>query len=106
MTAKTNAFERRKYPRVARILSIQYRLKRSKYKDADKTTWYNSNTHDMSVEGVAFITSRAFMVGDILELQVVMSGILNVVSAEGKIVRIEEKKRDKYLIGVQLKKHF
>lgn len=106
MTAKTNTAERRKYPRVARILSIQYRLKKSVYKEADKTTWYNSSTHDMSVDGVAFMTDRSFMVGDILELQVVMSGILSVVSAEGKIVRIEDKKRGKYLIGMQLKKYF
>ncbi len=106
MTEKTTPPERRRYPRIERILSIQYRLKKSKQKNADKTTWYNSNTHDMSVEGVSFVAPRPFFPGDILELQVVMSGVLNVVSAEGKIVRIEDKKRGKYLIGIQLRKHF
>jgi len=105
MTAKTQVSERRKYPRVERILSVQYRVKRSKMAEEDKTTWYNSNTYDMSVDGLAFIASRPFLVGDILELRVVMSGVLDVVRAHGRIVRVEDMTKGRYLVGVQLKKH-
>ena len=63
-------------------------------------------TTDMSANGIAFESTIPFLAGDVLALQVVLSGVLDVVKAEAKVIRVEEKKAGKlYIIAVELKKH-
>lgn len=98
--------EQRRHERVKRALAMQFRLKKSKQKGVDTDTWYLSMTTDMSASGIAFESTVPFLPGDILELQVVMSGVIDVVKAEGKVIRSEEKKSDDlYVVAVELKKH-
>lgn len=98
--------ERRRHVRVERALAIQFRIKKSTNPKADKDTWHLSMTTDMSANGVAFESAVPFGINDILELQVVMSGVLDVVRGEGKVVRVEEiQPNELYLVAVELKNH-
>ena len=99
---KTAAEDRRIYIRAKRVLSIQFRLFKSKIKNLDRT-WHLSTTYDMSVGGIAFYTDKEFRKGDILEVEVVMSGVLNIFKGFGKVVRVERKKGAAYfLIALKL----
>ncbi|OGX27605.1 MAG: hypothetical protein A2787_02650 [Omnitrophica WOR_2 bacterium RIFCSPHIGHO2_01_FULL_48_9] len=97
---KQSVEERRNGIRAKRILSIQYRLvKKSKNKD---NNWRLSTTEDMSVTGLAFLSEQAFTPGDILEVQVVMSGVLDIYNGLAKVVRTDRKREAAYyLVGVK-----
>jgi hypothetical protein len=93
--------ERRKALRARRILSIQYRLVKSRYKEGD-IQWHLSTTHDMSILGLAFLSDVPYAIDDVLEIQVVMSGILDIYKGYGKVVRVERKATGAfYLIAVK-----
>lgn len=101
------AKERRSYERIKRALAIQFRLRNGKNGRMDTDRWHLSMTIDMSAGGIAFQSSVPFSVGDMLELHVVMSGIVDVVKATGKIVRVEELAPGQlYSIAVQFTKRF
>ena len=98
---KQSVAERRQGIRAKRILSIQYRLVKSKVPNKSHE-WYLSTTQDMSVSGLSFLSEHAFMPGDILEVKVVMSGILDIYNGQAKVVRTERKKTAAYyLVGVR-----
>ncbi len=87
---KTSAKDRRTAIRAKRILSIQYRLHKSQLKKADRS-WHLSTTHDMSAVGLSFLSEVPFLVDDILEMHVIMSGVLDIFKGYGEVVRIERK---------------
>ena len=87
---KTTFEERRQAVRAKRILSIKYRLHKSKYK-INNRTWHLSTTEDMSAVGLAFTTEEAYQPDDVLELHVVMSGVLDIFNGYGTVVRCEKK---------------
>ena len=98
--------DRRRHERVQRALAIQFRIKKTKQKGADTDTWHLSLTTDMSANGIAFESPFPVLIGDRLELHVVVSGVVDVVKAEGKVVRVEEMKEDEiYMVAAELKKH-
>ncbi len=85
------AFEnRRTAVRAQRILSIQYRVVKTKTRNADKH-WHLSTTHDMSATGLSFLSDVEYRIDDILEMHVVMSGVLDVFKGYGQVVRIDKK---------------
>lgn len=85
-----NFIERRRADRARRILSIQYRLLKSPVQGGD-TQWHLSTTYDMSVLGISFLSDVPYHIDDILELQVIMSGVLDIFKGFGKVVRVEKK---------------
>ena len=93
--------ERRHGIRAKRVLSIQYRLLKPKSNHKDKE-WYISTTQDMSISGLSFLSEHSFIPGDVIELKVVMSGILDIYNGLAKVVRTERKKTAAYyLVGVK-----
>ncbi len=96
MVKKTGK-ERRNWIRAKHVLSIQYRISKCKRKNFDPT-WGLSTTQDMSYGGLSFLTERDIRVGDILELRVVMSGILDIFSGFTKAVRVMKKKKGAYAL--------
>jgi len=82
--------ERRKAIRARRVISIQFR-RVSPRKKGDETKWHLSSTQDMSVLGLSFYSEVPFHIDDILELQVVMSGVLDIFKGFGKVLRVEKK---------------
>lgn len=102
MVKQQSVEEKRRWVRAERILCIEFRLTQSKRRNSDKS-WGLSMTKDMSAGGIAFYTDREFSLGDILELRVTMSGILNVLSGLAEVVRIERKKTGAfYLVAVKM----
>ncbi len=102
MMTKNSLAERRESIRAKRVLSIQFRLVKSNRKGPSKD-WHLSTTYDMSVGGIAFYTDQEFKMGDILEVQVVMSGILDIYKGFGKVVRLERNKNAAHmLVAIQL----
>lgn len=83
---KQSVEERRNGIRAKRVLSIQYRLSKTKTKNRD-FAWYLSTTQDMSISGLSFLSEKPFSSDDILELKVVMSGVLDIFSGTAKVVR-------------------
>lgn len=89
--------ERRSHLRAKRVLSIQYRLVKTNKKDFNKA-WSLSTTQDMSLGGLTFYTENQYRPADILEIQVVMSGILEIFKGYGKVLRVERKKTGSYFL--------
>jgi len=99
---KTCNTERRRHERVARALAIQFRLKKGG-RGPGARTWHFSLTTDMSASGIAFESPVPFVIGDRLEMHVIMSGILDILKGEGRVVRVEEKSSGRlYAVAVQL----
>ena len=82
--------ERRQHIRAKRVLGIQFRLVKSQRRILDKF-WSLSTTQDMSLEGLSFYTDREYCPGDILNIHVIMSGILDVYKGFAEVVRVERK---------------
>ena len=103
MNAKrTSSAERRKHIRAKRVLSIQYRIIKSRRKVPDKE-WHLSTTYDMSLGGLSFYSDVELKKGETLEIKVVMSGLLDVYKGTAKVVRIEKKKTGAhFLVGIKL----
>jgi c-di-GMP-binding flagellar brake protein YcgR len=98
---KLTGAERRIFVRAKRVLSIEYRPTKPLAKKADEM-WKLSTTQDMSLGGLTFYTDREFRQGDILEIHVVMSGVLDIFKGLCKVVRVERKKSGAYfLLAVQ-----
>ena len=87
---KQSLAEKRQAVRAKRILSIQFRIVKSRIKNYD-SMWHLSTTHDMSLSGISFLSDIPVHLDDIIELQVVMSGILDICKGFGQVVRVEKK---------------
>lgn len=96
MVKQTNE-DRRQGVRAQRILSIQYRLIKGCSKSADKH-WHLSTTSDMSIVGVSFLSDVLYHVDDVLEINVVMSGILDIFKGYGQVVRVEKKETGSFCL--------
>ncbi|MCD4780931.1 MAG: PilZ domain-containing protein [Candidatus Omnitrophica bacterium] len=99
--SKPSSGDRRAFVRAKRVLSINYRIQKSRKKNID-SSWGLSTTHDMSFNGVSFYSDCDFIKGDILEIHVLMSGVLDIFKGYGRVVRVEKKKSGAfYFIAVK-----
>ncbi len=93
--------ERRRYERVDRHLSIRHRLhKRSK--KIFKEPWMLSTTENMSYNGILFNSTVVYKKDDLLEIEVNLSGMIDVFRGFGKVVRIEKVSSAQNTIAVKL----
>ncbi|HBO97827.1 MAG TPA: hypothetical protein DE315_01475 [Candidatus Omnitrophica bacterium] len=83
--------ERRGYSRAKRILSIEYRLYKSRRRPADQQ-WHLSTTEDIGPESLSFYSDYEYHQGDILDVRVVMSGVLDVFNGRGEVIRVDQKR--------------
>lgn len=83
--------ERRGCSRATRILSIEYRLYNSRRQHSDPN-WHLSTTEDVSPAGLSFYSDYEYRLGDILDVRVVMSGLLEVFKGQCEVVRAEQKR--------------
>lgn len=97
--------ERRDTIRARHLLSIYYKLYKSSQKKADRS-WYLSTTEDMSAGGLSFYSEHEYKTGDILEIHVVMSGVVEIFRGYAKIIRVKSKKTGAYFFtAVELSKN-
>ncbi len=95
-----NYDERRDSIRAKRIITVRHRLVEHNGKKAE-SMWQLSTTENMSLSGLLFVSALAYHMGDVLELQVVMSGVLDIFNGYGKIMRSSRNKDGYYHVGVK-----
>ena len=92
--------ERRKGERVSRVVAIRHRLIK-RFGRKSSSQWSLSTTKNMSHSGLLFLSSVPYRKGDILELQVVMSGIIEVYRGQAQVVRVIEVGNTSFDVGVK-----
>ena len=92
--------ERRDSIRAKRIITVRHRLVKQKGRKVD-SMWQLATTENMSLSGLLFVSATTYHPDDIIELQVVMSGVLDIFNGYGKVVRVSRNKGGYYHIGVK-----
>ena len=101
MTIKHNPFEdRRDSVRAKRIITVRHRLVRHKGRRVD-SIWQLATTQDMSLSGLLFVSALPYQLADIIELQVIMSGVLDIFNGYGKVIRSSRNKGGYYHVAVK-----
>jgi hypothetical protein len=93
--------ERRDSVRAKRIITVRHRLHKHNGRKATSSMWQLATTENMSLSGSLFVSAITYHVGDIVELQVVMSGILDIFNGYGKVVRVSRNKGGFYHVAVR-----
>jgi hypothetical protein len=95
-----NFHDRRDSVRVKRIVTVRHRLfKRAGKKCED--IWQLATTEDMSYSGLRLSSALPYKPNDIIELQVVMSGVLYLFNGFGKVVRVIKEKSGNFHVAVK-----
>lgn len=97
---KSNFDEKRDSIRAKRIVTVRHRLVEHNGKKMD-SMWQLSTTENMSLSGLLFVSAIAYHMDDTIELQVVMSGVLDIFNGYGKVMRVTRNKAGYYLVGVK-----
>ena len=97
---KTSYEERRDSIRAKRIITVRHRLAKRNNRKAE-SMWQLATTENMSLSGLLFVSALAYQVDDIVELQVVMSGVLDIFNGYGKVVRNSRNKGGHYHVAVK-----
>ncbi len=92
--------ERRDSVRAQRIITVRHRLYKHKNRRLD-SIWQLATTENMSVSGLLFTSVLPYQVGDLIELQVVMSGVLDIFNGFGRVVRTIRNKAGYWKVGVK-----
>lgn len=92
--------ERRDSVRAKRIITVRHRLIRHRNRKLS-SIWQLAVTKNMSLSGLLFVSAVAYHTGDIIELQVVMSGVLDIFNGYGKVVRVLRNRGGYYEVGVK-----
>ncbi len=93
--------ERRQFVRAKRILSVRHRLYQRKGRPMHEF-WYLSTTEDMSVNGLLFTSAMPYIKSDVIEIEIVMSGVLDIFRGFGKVIRACKKESGAfYNVAVQ-----
>jgi len=101
MSKKYNPYEeRRDSIRAKRIITVRHRLVKHNSRKVD-SMWQLATTENMSLSGALFVSALAYHPGDIIEMQVVMSGVLDIFNGFGKVIRSSRNKGGYYQIAVK-----
>lgn len=93
--------ERRSSIRASHVLSLKYRITKSSRKKFDKS-WKLTMTEDMSSDGISFYSDYEICKGDILDIHVVMSGVLDIYKGKAEVARVRKSsKSTNYFVGVK-----
>src|SRR5271170_6904140 len=101
MPIKQNSYEeRRDSVRANRIITVRHRLVRHNNRKVN-SMWQLATTENMSLSGLLFVSALAYHPGDVIELQVVMSGVLDIFNGYGKVIRASRNKGGYYQVAVK-----
>ena len=92
--------ERRDSVRASRIITVRHRLVKHKGKQVE-SMWQLSTTENMSLSGLLFVSALPYEADDIVELNVVMSGVLDIFNGFGQVMRTSRNKGGYYHVGVK-----
>ena len=100
-STRKSFIERRAASRADRALAIQHRLFKA-HSRKFSTEWCLSATKNMSVTGLLFFSNVPYKIGDIIEFDVTMSGVIEVVKGFAKVVRVVKSSPVSFDIAVKL----
>jgi hypothetical protein len=89
VAVKKTGIERRIGERVNRVVAVRHRLIRRVGRKSP-SDWSLSTTKNMSHSGLLFMSAVPYRKGDVLELQVVMSGLIDIYNGQAIVVRVVE----------------
>jgi len=92
--------ERRDSIRAKRFISVRHRLVKH-LKRKVESPWQFSTSENMSLSGLLFVSAAPYHPKDTIELQVTMSGVLDIFNGFGQVVRVSHKKGDNYHVAVR-----
>jgi hypothetical protein len=92
--------ERRDSIRAKRIVTVRHRLSKHNGRYVNGK-WQMSVTEDMSLSGLLFVSAIAYEKDDLVELEVVMSGLLNIFKGYGQVIRLTRQKGGFYYVAVK-----
>jgi len=93
--------ERRKAIRANRVVAISHRLIKRRLKNRI-ASWSLSTTKNMSISGLLFMSEVPYKVGDIVEVNVVVSGMIDIIKGLARVVRVAEAGDTSFEVAVQL----
>ena len=99
-TSEKSFEERRDSVRAPRIITVRHRLVKHRGKKV-VSEWQLAATENMSLSGLLFVSALPYAVGDVVELQVVMSGVLDIFNGFGQVMRVLHNKGGHYHVGVK-----
>ena len=88
--------ERRNGERVDRVVAIRHRLA-----DAGNSDWSLSTTRNMSHSGLLFLSSTPYRKNDVVDLQVIMSGVIDIYNGKAEVRRVAEVGSTSFDVGVR-----
>lgn len=92
--------ERRCAPRANRVVAISHRLIKRNAQKLD-SSWSLSTTQNMSLTGMLFLSDKPYKIGDIVEVSVVISGVIDIVKGSAQVVRVVENGHTSFDIAVK-----
>lgn len=93
--------ERRDSIRAKRIITVRHKIVKHNGRRVSNSMWQMSTTQDMSLSGLLFVSAIPYHIGDIVEIQVVMSGVLDIFNGYGKVVRLSRNKGGYFHVAVK-----
>jgi hypothetical protein len=95
-----NFDDRRDSIRAARIVTVKHRRVQHKGQKVEGT-WQVSMTENMSVSGLLFVSAFVYEQDDLVELEVVMSGMVDLFKGYGQVIRSIHHKGGHYHVAVK-----
>ena len=95
-----NFEDRRDSIRAVRIVTVKHRRVQHNGHQVDGT-WQVSMTENMSVSGLLFVSAFIYEKDDLIELEVVMSGMVDLFKGYGRVIRSTHHKGDHYHVAVK-----
>ncbi len=78
--------ERRNGERAVRVVAVRHRLIKRGAKKLD-AIWSLSTTKNMSISGALFMSPVEYKKNDFLDLEIVMSGVIDIYKGKAEVVR-------------------
>ena len=92
--------ERRGALRADRVVAIRHRLHQSVLKRTEES-WSLSTTRNMSLTGLLFSSEVPYAIGDILEVSVTLSVLVEIFQGFGEVTRVDQKAGRAYEVAVR-----
>ena len=98
--AHKTVVERREAVRADREMAVRHRLIKRNGRN-NIGDWNVSTTKNMSIGGLLFASPFFYHVGDTVELEVVMSGMIDIFKGQATVVRVSEVSGDAFDVAAK-----
>ncbi|MDE1921227.1 MAG: PilZ domain-containing protein [Candidatus Omnitrophica bacterium] len=96
----TSYEDRRDSVRARRIITVRHRLVKHNNRKID-SIWQLATTENMSLSGLLFVSALPYHPDDVIELNIIMSGVIDIFNGFGKVVRVIRNKGGYHKVAVR-----